>query len=102
MTNTVQRSAKAPSSSDGSKSAITVEGLTKDFATTRAVDQLSFEIPAGGVTGFVGPNGSGKSTTFRMLLGLIRPTAGNAWTTNCREHDRGSAPSDLGSVPNQV
>ncbi len=45
----------------------------------RAVDGLSFDIPAGGVTGFVGPNGSGKSTTFRMLLGLIRPTAGKAW-----------------------
>jgi ABC-2 type transport system ATP-binding protein len=40
---------------------------------------LSFDIPAGGVTGFVGPNGSGKSTTLRMLLGLIKPTAGNAW-----------------------
>ncbi len=62
-----------------SASAIRVESLTKDFGTLRAVDQLSFEIPAGGVTGFVGPNGSGKSTTFRMLLGLIRPTAGNAW-----------------------
>ena len=59
--------------------AIRVEGLTKDFGDQRAVDQLSFEIPAGGVTGFVGPNGAGKSTTFRMLLGLIRPTAGAAW-----------------------
>ena len=59
--------------------AIRVEGLTKDFGAQRAVDELSFEIPAGGVTGFVGPNGSGKSTTFRMLLGLIRPTAGKAW-----------------------
>lgn len=59
--------------------AIRVEGLTKNFGTQRAVDGLSFEIPAGGVTGFVGPNGSGKSTTFRMLLGLIKPTSGNAW-----------------------
>ncbi len=79
MMRTVPRGTTAPSSSDGARSAIRVEGLTKDFGTTRAVDQLSFEIPAGGVTGFVGPNGSGKSTTFRMLLGLIRPTAGNAW-----------------------
>ncbi len=60
-------------------SAIRVEGLTKDFGHHRAVDNLTFDIPAGGVTGFVGPNGSGKSTTFRMLLGLIRPTSGNAW-----------------------
>jgi len=65
--------------SDPAVSAIRVEGLTKDFGTDRAVDRLSFDIPAGGITGFVGPNGAGKSTTFRMLLGLIRPTAGNAW-----------------------
>ena len=76
--NTVPRDSNA-SSLAGSDSAIRVEGLTKDFGAIRAVDQLSFDIPAGGVTGFVGPNGSGKSTTFRMLLGLIRPTAGNAW-----------------------
>ncbi len=68
-----------PPTGDLAGSAIRVEGLTKDFGSQRAVDQLSFDIPAGGVTGFVGPNGSGKSTTFRMLLGLIRPTAGNAW-----------------------
>lgn len=64
---------------DMTDSAIRVEGLTKDFGRHRAVDGLTFDIPAGGVTGFVGPNGSGKSTTFRMLLGLIRPTSGNAW-----------------------
>lgn len=64
---------------DVPESAIRVEGLTKDFGHHRAVDDLTFDIPAGGVTGFVGPNGSGKSTTFRMLLGLIRPSAGNAW-----------------------
>ncbi len=58
---------------------IRLDALTKNFGSTRAVDQLSFEIPSGGVTGFVGPNGSGKSTTFRMLLGLIGPTAGQAW-----------------------
>jgi ABC-2 type transport system ATP-binding protein len=75
------------SSCDGSGSAIRVEGLIKDFGTLRAVDQLSFDIPAGGVTGFVGPNGSGKSTTFRMLLGLIRPTAGNAWMLGHRIDD---------------
>lgn len=66
-------------SSDQVGSAIRVEGLTKDFGNHRAVDGLTFDIPAGGVTGFVGPNGSGKSTTFRMLLGLIRPTSGHAW-----------------------
>ena len=58
---------------------IRLDALTKDFGAQRAVDRLSFEIPAGGVTGFVGPNGAGKSTTFRTLLGLIRPTSGDAW-----------------------
>ena len=42
-----------------------------------AVNNLTFEVPAGGVVGFVGPNGSGKSTTIRVLLGLIKPSAGS-------------------------
>ena len=57
--------------------AVVVENLTKDFGSFRAVDDLSLELPAGEVIGFVGPNGAGKSTTIRMLLGLIRPTAGS-------------------------
>lgn len=57
---------------------IVLDGLTKRFGDRVAVDGLSFELPAGGVTGFLGPNGSGKSTTIRMLLGLIRPTVGTA------------------------
>jgi ABC-2 type transport system ATP-binding protein len=58
--------------------AIATEGLTKRFGDIVAVDGLDLEVPKGGVVGFVGPNGSGKSTTIRMLLGLIRPTAGEA------------------------
>ena len=57
--------------------AVEVSGLTKDFGSFRAVDDLTFELPQGDVIGFVGPNGAGKSTTIRMLLGLIRPTAGS-------------------------
>jgi ABC-2 type transport system ATP-binding protein len=53
-------------------------GLSKHFGTTRAVDDLSFTIRPGMVTGFLGPNGAGKSTTMRMLLGLDRPTAGSS------------------------
>lgn len=53
-------------------------GLSKQFGDTRAVDDLSFTVRPGVVTGFLGPNGSGKSTTMRMLLGLDRPTAGSA------------------------
>jgi ABC-type branched-subunit amino acid transport system ATPase component len=58
--------------------AITVERLTKRYGATTAVDDLSFAVPAGSVTGFLGPNGAGKSTTLRALLGLTRPTAGRA------------------------
>jgi ABC-2 type transport system ATP-binding protein len=57
---------------------IQVQGLTKRFGTVVAVDNLSFEVEQGSVTGFLGPNGAGKTTTLRMLLGLIEPTAGTA------------------------
>jgi ABC-2 type transport system ATP-binding protein len=50
--------------------------LTKRYGTTLAVDELSFTVAAGQVTGFVGPNGSGKSTTMRMIVGLDNPSAG--------------------------
>jgi ABC-2 type transport system ATP-binding protein len=53
-------------------------GLTKRYGPTTAVDDLTFTVAPGRVTGFLGPNGSGKSTTMRMLLGLDRPTAGEA------------------------
>ncbi|HEX6346897.1 ABC transporter ATP-binding protein [Umezawaea sp.] len=53
-------------------------GLTKRYGTTVAVDDLSFTIQPGRVTGFLGPNGAGKSTTMRMILGLDRPTSGKA------------------------
>jgi ABC-2 type transport system ATP-binding protein len=57
---------------------IRTTGLTKDFGDLRAVDHINMDLPQGGVAGFVGPNGSGKSTTIRMLLGLIKPTSGEA------------------------
>jgi ABC-2 type transport system ATP-binding protein len=53
-------------------------GLTKRFGELTAVSDLSFELEAGRVTGFLGPNGAGKTTTLRMLLGLARPTRGQA------------------------
>src|SRR5215213_5048000 len=52
--------------------------LCKRFAGVAAVDDLSFDIEAGRVTGFLGPNGAGKSTTLRALLGLVRPSSGSA------------------------
>lgn len=57
---------------------IAVHGLTKRYGDVRAVDDLTFDVEPGKVTGFLGPNGAGKSTTMRMVLGLDRPTAGTA------------------------
>jgi ABC-2 type transport system ATP-binding protein len=64
---------------------IEVQGLTKRFGHVLAVEDLSFAVEQGSVTGFLGPNGAGKTTTLRMLLGLVRPTAGRA-LVNGREY----------------
>ncbi|MBF6248245.1 ATP-binding cassette domain-containing protein [Nocardia elegans] len=57
---------------------IEVRGLTKHYGRTAAVEDLTFTVKPGQVTGFLGPNGAGKSTTMRMILGLDTPTAGTA------------------------
>jgi ABC-2 type transport system ATP-binding protein len=57
---------------------IELKGLTKRYGPTLAVDDLSFVVQPGKVTGFLSPNGAGKSTPMRMVLGLDRPTAGHA------------------------
>jgi len=58
-------------------SVIKVQNISKHFGSLKAVDDLSFEVKAGQVFGFLGQNGSGKSTTIRMLLSLIHPTSGS-------------------------
>ncbi len=57
--------------------AIETSGLTKRYGGRSVVDSLDMEVPAGVVAGFIGPNGAGKTTTLRMLLGLVRPSAGS-------------------------
>jgi ABC-2 type transport system ATP-binding protein len=57
---------------------ITAHSLTKRYGPTTAVDDLTFEVRPGAVTGFLGPNGSGKSTTMRMIMGLDNPSSGSA------------------------
>ena len=59
-------------------SAISTTGLVKSFGPTRALDGLDLEVRTGEVHGFLGPNGAGKTTTLRILLGLLRPDAGEA------------------------
>src|ERR1700680_3520817 len=57
---------------------LSVRGLGKRYGRVNAVEDLSFDVPAGEVTGFLGPNGAGKTTTLRILLGLARATTGQA------------------------
>jgi len=70
---------------------IEARGLVKDYGDKRAVDDLTFTVRPGVVTGFLGPNGSGKSTTMRLILGLDRPTAGDA-TVNGKHYAEHTAP----------
>src|SRR5678815_1990322 len=60
------------------KAVISVEGLTKEYGTFRAIDQLSFEVLRGEVLGFLGPNGAGKTTTMKILTCFISASAGTA------------------------
>src|ERR1700757_2310544 len=70
---------------------IEARSLTKDYGDKRAVDELSFTVRPGIVTGFLGPNGSGKSTTMRLILGLDAPTAGDV-TVNGKHYREHPAP----------
>ena len=79
--------------------AIRTERLTKRFGRVTALDGLDLEVPQGEVFGFLGPNGAGKSTTIRLLLGLIRPTAGRAWMIGCRRSRTSRGPTGTGLRP---
>jgi ABC-2 type transport system ATP-binding protein len=70
--------AVAEATAGGDEPVITIRDLTKRFGEVLAVDALTFSLHRGTITGFLGPNGAGKTTTLRMLLGLARPTAGQA------------------------
>ena len=79
MQETCPRLAKIPPSECERVSfVIQSNSLTKRYGKVLAVDDLSFKIEAGTITGFLGPNGAGKTTTLRMLLGLATPTSGDA------------------------
>jgi ABC-2 type transport system ATP-binding protein len=62
---------------NGNGSAIELQGLTKRYGKTTAVDAIDLTVPSGTTLGLLGPNGAGKSTTLRMMMGLIRPTSGD-------------------------
>jgi ABC-2 type transport system ATP-binding protein len=77
---------------------LTVESMSKRFGAKLAVDDLSFDVPDGMVTGFLGPNGSGKSTTMRCMLGLDRADAGQALFDGVRYVDLPSPLHQVGAL----
>ncbi|WP_433494200.1 ABC transporter ATP-binding protein [Micromonospora sp. CA-248089] len=77
---------------------IIVSGLTKQYKNVRAVDNLSFTVEPGRVTGFLGPNGAGKTTTLRMLLNLVTPSAGTATIGGSRYADLPDPLRTVGAV----
>ncbi|GIF42223.1 ABC transporter ATP-binding protein [Actinoplanes xinjiangensis] len=85
-----------------SQYALRAAGLTKRYGRLTALDDLTLDVPAGEVFGFLGPNGAGKSTTIRLLLGLARPTAGQAWIFGTEAADVVRAHRMLAYVPADV
>jgi ABC-2 type transport system ATP-binding protein len=77
---------------------IEAHGLTKDYGDKRAVDDLSFTVRPGIVTGFLGPNGSGKSTTMRLILGLDAPTSGTVTLDGKRYRDFPAPLHEVGAL----
>jgi ABC-2 type transport system ATP-binding protein len=75
---------------------ITIESLSKKYGARTVVDDISFTVPAGRVTGFLGPNGAGKSTSMRMMVGLARPTSGVVTIDGRRYADRPNPGREVG------
>jgi ABC-2 type transport system ATP-binding protein len=80
--------------------AVVVEGVTKAFGRSRALDDVSLEIPVGEIFGFIGPNGSGKTTLIRVILDLLRPTEGRISVFgNDSRHMGTAARQEIGYLP---
>jgi ABC-2 type transport system ATP-binding protein len=77
---------------------IKATGLTKRYGSTAAVDDLSFEVRPGIVTGFLGPNGAGKSTSMRLILGLDSPTAGSVTVNGQAYRDKKAPMQEIGAL----
>ena len=101
MTNTLlDRPAQPvpPPAGVGQPGRILVTGLTKHYRGVTAVDDLSFAVETGRVTGFLGPNGAGKTTTLRMLLGLVASDSGTATISGLRYVDLAEPSRVVGAV----
>jgi ABC-2 type transport system ATP-binding protein len=92
----IDRARLAPS--DGTTPVVMARSLTKRFGGVTAVDDLTFSLQPGSITGFLGPNGAGKTTTLRLLLGLAEPTAGEALVFGRRYRDLEQPAVRVGAV----
>jgi ABC-2 type transport system ATP-binding protein len=90
-------SAATPPDPRASTTMLSVEHVAKNFATVRAVDDVSFEVRGGEVFGFLGPNGAGKTTTLRMIMGITRPDHGRVSFAGAARLD----PSRVGYLPEE-
>src|SRR5688500_20102911 len=79
--------------------AVEIRDVTKTFGPHTAVDDLSLEVPAGTVYGFIGPNGSGKTTTLRMIMRILHPDRGEVEVLGERGH--GAATDRIGYLPEE-
>jgi ABC-2 type transport system ATP-binding protein len=89
----IQASTPAPS-----EPVVSVRGLSKRYGEVLAVDEVTFSLRPGSITGFLGPNGAGKTTTLRLLLGLAQPTAGEALVFGRRYQELENPMGTVGAV----
>lgn len=84
------------------KSVMVLNHLTKNYGTHRGIENISFSVYQGEIFGFIGPNGAGKSTTIRTLMGLLKPTSGNAaiFGLDCHRNASDIA-KDVGYLPSE-
>jgi ABC-2 type transport system ATP-binding protein len=92
------RPALVPADARAREPVVTASSLTKRYGDLVAVDELSFSLRPGTVTGFLGPNGAGKTTTLRLLLGLAEPTAGEALVFGRRYRELDDPARRIGAV----
>jgi ABC-2 type transport system ATP-binding protein len=93
-----ERGLPAPTGAGTQDPVVVVRSLTKRYGELVAVDDLTFSLGPGTITGFLGPNGAGKTTTLRLLLGLAEPTAGEALVFGRRYRELGDPARRVGAV----
>ena len=103
MTELRDSPAETPTVTASTDLAIEVDGLRKRFGRTNALNGIDLAVPRNSIFGFLGPNGAGKSTTMKILVGLLRPTAGSASVVGHDvQHDSLAARASIGYLPQDV